>query len=338
MKAAVLTAFGPPEVLQVRDVPAPAAPRDGELLVRVHASTVNYGDRLARNAAAVTPRAFHMPWLFWALTRLTFGLRRPRVPVLGNEFAGTVQAVGPGVTRFRVGDAVFGYRGTAMGAYAEHLVVRESGLVAPKPSTLSFVEAASCPYGALVALGILRQLAIRPRQRLLVIGASGRVGQALVQLAAAHLGAAVTGVCSTPRLGLVTALGAEAVVDHTRADVTAGPGVYDVVIDVLGTTRLAQCRRILAPDGQLVYVSFKLPQLLQMLRTSAGRGPRVRCLLANEQPADLERIRGLIEAGIFRPVVDRVFPLDEVAAAHRYAESGAAAGAVVVVVTPAADA
>lgn len=335
MKAAVFEAFGPPDVLHVADVPMPGAPRRHELLIRVHAASVNFGDLLVRNFAAVTPGAFHMPWLFWLIGRATFGFLTPRVHVLGSEFAGTVAAVGPEVTRFAVGDAVFGYRAARMGTYAEYVRLAEDGIVAAKPAAASFEEAASCPYGALMALGVIRKLGVRPGQHVLVIGASGGIGPPLVQLAARHAGAVVTGVCSGARRDYVLGLGANAVVDYTEERVVDRPEIYDLVIDVLGKTPFTEARRILAPHGRMVYLSFKSRQILQMLWTAIAGGPRVLCTLVSERQSDLEAIRALIDAGTLRPVVDRVFPLEEVAAAHRYAEGGTKTGAVVVSVAPA---
>jgi NADPH:quinone reductase-like Zn-dependent oxidoreductase len=330
VKAAFLAEFGPPDVLRVRDVAAPVLKRGHDVLIRVHATSVNFGDTLVRNFAAVSPRRFHMPWLFWFIGKLTFGFRTPRVHILGSEFAGTVEAVGAGVTRFRKGDTVFGYSGPRMGAYAEYLVVPESGVVTAKPANMSDEEAAGCPYGALMALGILRTIGLQAGQRVLVVGASGGIGPAIVQLAARHLGATVTGVCGTARVPYVQSLGAAAVIDYTREDFVDRPDTYDVIIDILGTSSFARCRRILAPRGRMIFVSFKMRQLLQMLWTWIVSDKRVICVIANERPEDLVAIRALVEAGTLRSIVDRVFPLEQAADAHRYAESGARTGAVVI--------
>jgi NADPH:quinone reductase-like Zn-dependent oxidoreductase len=332
VKAAVLREFGPPDVLHVEDVAGPSIWSRHAVLIRVRATSVNVGDTLVRNFAAVSPRAFHMPWLFWLIGKLAFGFARPRVHILGSEFSGTVEAVGERVTSLRPGDAVFGYRGPRMGAYAEYLCMREDGIVTAKPANMTFEEAAACPYGALMAWGLLTRVRLQPGWRVLVVGASGGIGPAVVQLAARHFGAVVTGVCGPARLSYVTALGAASVIDYTREHFFDRPEIYDVIIDVLGTSRFAQCRRVLAPHGRLVYVSFKMPQILQMLRTSISRGQRVICAVVTERKADLIAIRALVEAGTLRPIVDRTFPLDETAAAHRYAESGAKTGAVVITI------
>ncbi|MBL8136199.1 MAG: NAD(P)-dependent alcohol dehydrogenase [Acidobacteria bacterium] len=332
MTAAYLAEFGPPEVLGIREVAAPTIRHPHDLLVRVRATSVNFGDTLVRNFASVTPRTFHMPWLFWLIGRATFGFRHPRVHILGSEFAGTVEAVGRGVTRFRPGDAVFGYSGPRMGAYAEYVCVRDASVVAHKPAHVSWEEAAGCPYGALMALGVLRQAGVTRGQHVLVVGASGGIGPPLVQIATRQLGATVTGVCGTARLPFVRSLGAADVIDYTRDDFLTRGGTYDVVIDVLGTSDVARCRTLLRPSGRLVYVSFKTRHLAWMLRTAFTRGPRVVCALVNERQTDLEAIAALLEAGTLQPRVDRTFPLAAAGDAHRHAERGKPMGAVVITV------
>lgn len=333
MKAVVLTKFGPPEVLQLREVATPAA-KGHDVLVRVRATSVNFGDTLVRNFAAVSPRAFHMPWLFWLIGKLTFGVTRPRVDILGSEFAGTVEAVGERVTRFKTGDPVFGYCGPRMGAYAEYLRIPENGVVTTKPANMTYEEAAACPYGAIMAFGILKRIRLQPGHHVLVVGASGGIGPAIVQLATHHVGATVTGVCSTARLAYVTSLGAHSVIDYTQEDFVDRPSTYDVIIDILGKSSYARCRRILTPHGRMVFVSFKMRQILQMLWRSASSDKKVVCALVTERQEDLVSIRTLVEAGRLRSVVDRSFPLEQAAEAHRYAESGAKTGAVVISPAP----
>lgn len=221
-----------------------------------------------------------------------------------------------------------------MGAYAEYVRIAETGVVTTKPANVSDEEAAATPYGAIMALGLLKKLHLQPGQRVLVVGASGGIGPAIVQLASRHIGATVSGVCGTARLGYVKSLGATVVIDYTREDVVARPEIYDVIIDVLGKSTFARYRRILAPQGRLVFLSFKLKQILQMLGTSLGGGRKVVCALVSERQEDLVEIRHLMEAGTLRTVVDRSFPLDQAAEAHRYAESGAKTGAVVITVAP----
>jgi NADPH:quinone reductase-like Zn-dependent oxidoreductase len=334
VKAAVLAEYGPPEVLHWRDVPAPVVTGGHDILIRVHATSVNFGDLLVRNFAKVSPRTFHMPWFFWLVGKLSFGFRRPRVHILGSEFAGTVEAVGARVTRFKKGDAVFGYRGPRMGAYAEYLRMPEAGVVTTKPANMTDEEAAGCPYGALMALDLLKKIRLQPGQRVLVVGASGGIGPAIVQLAAHHFGALVTGVCGTTRLAYVTSLGADSVIDYKQEDFVGRPDTYHVIIDILGKNSFTRCRRILAPHGRMVFVSFKMKQILQMLWTSVIGDKKVICAVMTERQQDLVAIRTLVEAGKLRSVVDRVFPLAQAAEAHRYAESGAKKGSVIISLVP----
>lgn len=206
----------------------------------------------------------------------------------------------------------------------------DDGVVTTKPANMTDEEAAGYPYGALMALGLLRKIHLQRGQRVLVVGASGGIGPAIVQLAAHHLGAIVTGVCGTARLAHVTSLGAQAVIDYTHEDFVDCPDTYDVIIDILGKSSYARCRRILAPHGRMVFVSFKMKQILQMLWTSVIGDKKVICALMTERQEDLEVIRTLVEAGTLRSIVDRAFPLEQAAEAHRYAESGAKKGSVVI--------
>ncbi len=335
MRASVLTKFGPPDVLKLQEVAMPV-PKDREVLIRVHAASVAFGDTLVRDFAAVTPEKFHMPWLFWFLGRLTFGFKKPRVNILGSEFAGRVEAVGRRVTRFKEGDQVFGYRGPRMGAYADYLCMSENGVLAAKPASMTYEQAAASPYGAIMALGLLRKLRLRPGQAVLVVGASGGIGPAVVRLAKFHFGARVTGVCGTARQEYVKSLGADEVIDYKKEDFLDRPETYDVVIDILGKSPYSRCKRILRPRGRLVYVSFKMKQILQMMRTSVLGGKRVICALVAEKQKDLVTVGELMEAGTIQTIVDRAFPLEQAADAHRYAESGAKKGYVVLSLTPAA--
>jgi len=331
MKAAVFDEYRPPEVLHLAELPVPV-PGDRDVLVRVRATTVNFGDTLVRGFDEVTPRRFNMPLLFWLIGRTQFGWRRPRTRVLGNEFAGEVAAVGRAVTRYAVGDRVFGYRGPRMGAYAEQLCVPERAVMSRMPTNLTFEEAAAVPYGAIMAWGLLRKIRVQSGQRVLVVGASGGIGAAVVQLATAELGARVTGVCGTSNLDQVRALGAEEVIDYTREDFVDRGETYDVIIDVLGTRAFADCRRALVAGGRLVYFSFKARQILQMLWTSVFGKEKVRCVLVSETPEDLDAIRRFVEAGTLRVDVERTFPLAQAAEAHRYAGSDRRIGAVVITV------
>lgn len=327
----MISEYGPPEVLHLAEVPAPV-PGDGDVLVRIHATSVNFGDTLVRNFKAVSPRQFHMPLLFWLIGRFQFGVRRPRTHVLGSEFAGEVAAVGRNVTRYEIGDRVFGFRGPRMGAYAEYLCVPERGVMAAMPTNATYEQAATVPYGAIMAWGLLRKVRVQPKQRILVIGASGGIGPAVVQLAASQFEARVTGVCGPSNLQYVRSLGAESVIDYTTADYLDTDERYDLIVDVLGKSRFAETRTVLAPHGQLICISFKTRQLAQMLWTWVLRTQRVRCVLVSEKPKDLEVIKEFVEAGKLRPRVDKTFPLEQAAEAHRYAESTAKSGPVVITV------
>ena len=276
-------------------------------------------------------RAFDHPPLFWLPVGLLFGFRRPRVRVLGMELAGEVDAVGCNVTRFRVGDEVFGYTGIRHGAYAEYRCLPETGVLAHKPRTLSFVEAAALPNGALTALVYLRHLAkVQRDERVLIYGASGAVGTAAVQLAK-HLGAHVTGVCSTRNLELVTSLGADEVIDYTRQDFAQHSAAYNVVFDTVGKTSFRQIARTLTERGRYLVTQFGLLELLQMAWTGLAGGKRIIGGASNVHwtAKMLEELAGLHEVGSLRPVVDREYSLDQVVLAHRYVEQGHKRGNVV---------
>ncbi len=330
MKAIILTDFGAPDVLQLQAVPQPV-PQANEVLVRVQATSVNFGDLLVRNFKSVSPRQFSMPALFWIPTRLSFGIRKPRVKILGSEFAGEVEAVGPGVTRFKPGDAVFGFRGQSMGAYAEYVGIKETGILAPKPANLSFEEAAGIPGGAITALSHLQKLGVQPGQRILINGASGSIGSAAIQLAK-HFGLEVTAVASTAGLDLLRALGADHVVDYTREDFTRNGKTYDLIYDVMNRSTFARVQGSLTPTGRYVLVSFKMKQVWQMLRTRGGSGKKVVCVLSDETQDNLMFIKDLIEAGQYRSIIDRCYPLAQAADAHRYMEGGHKRGQVILTV------
>ncbi len=328
MKAIVYTEFGSPDVLRLEEIPRPV-PKRGEILVRVRASSVNFGDILARSFRSVTPRGFNMPLLFWLIAKTAMGWRKPRIRVLGNELAGDVVSVGRDVTRFKPGDEVFGHTMQRFGAYAEYLSLSEKAPVAHKPANLSYEEAAVIPYGAVMAVSLLRRAKLRPGQRVLINGASGGIGSAAVQIAK-HLGADVTAVCGGPRLDYVRALGADRAIDYAEQDFTRGGETYDVVFDILGLTPFSRGRLSLGPRGVLLYASFKTRHLLAMARTSLSRGRRVVCAIAPGSLEDLLEVKELVEAGKIKAIVDRRFPLEQAAEAHRYVETGERKGSVVI--------
>ena len=334
MKAIVYTRYGPPEVLQLKEVAKPT-PKDNEILIKVYATPVNYGDTAARNFRGISPRQFNMPFLFWFGARIAFGIRQPKITTLGAQLAGEIEAVGKAVTLLKVGDQVFGYRGMNMGANAEYICMPESGLVASKPATMTYAEASSVPYGALTALNLLRKVNIQPGQKVLINGASGAIGTYAVQLAK-YFGAHVTGVCGGPGLEFVRSLGADKVIDYTQEDFTRNGETYDLIFDILGRSSFGRCRNSLSENGRYLLASFKLKQLFQMLWTSKIGGKKVICALSSEKLPDLLLIKNLVEAGTIKTIIDRCYPLEETAEAHRYVEGGHKKGSVVITVGQAA--
>jgi len=330
MKAVVYTEYGPPDVLQLTKVEKPA-PRNNEILIRNHATTVNIGDIWARNFKNITPSKFTMPLPLWLPSRMYFGITRPRINILGSEFAGEIEEAGKDVKRFRKGDQVFGYRGQSMGANAEYLCMPEAGLVAIKPVNMTYDEAATVPYGALTALSLLRKANIQRGQKVLINGASGSIGSAAVQLAR-YFGAEVTGVCSTPGLKFVKALGADKVIDYTREDFAKSGETYDLIFDILGKSSFSSCRNSLKQNGIYLLASFKMKQLFQMLWTSMTGGKKVICALSSESSEDLVFIKRLVEEGKIRSLIDKRYPLEKLAEAHRYVEKGYKTGSVTITV------
>jgi len=330
MKAIVYHNYGSPDVLELEEVEKPI-PRDDEVLVRIYATTVNYGDIMARNFKNTPLRKFNMPLPLWLPTRIFFGFRRPRIRILGNEFAGEIEATGRDVKRFRKGDQVFGYRGMSMGAYAEYLCMPEDGLVAIKPANMTYEEAAVVPMGAIMASSLLRKVNIQSGQKVLINGASGGIGSIAVQLAK-NSGAEVTGVCGTRRLEYVKSLGADKVVDYTKEDFAQSGETYDLIFDILGKSSFSRCRSSLSQNGRYLLASFKMRQLFQMLWTKIIGSKKVICAMASEKSEDLIFLKELIEAGKIKSVIDRRYPLEQIAEAHRYVEKGHKKGNVVITV------
>jgi NADPH:quinone reductase-like Zn-dependent oxidoreductase len=323
MRAAVYTRYGPPDVVQIKDVEKPV-PKDNEVLVRIHATTVCAADWRLRKAD---------PFFI----RLMNGLSRPKkINVLGMEFAGTVESVGKAVTRFGAGDQVFGSTGFKLGAHAEYLCVAQDGALAIKPHNMTHEEAAAVLFGGVSALHFLKKTKIKPGQRVLVYGASGSVGVFAVQLAK-HFGAQVTAVCSTANVDLVKSLGADEVVDYTKDDFSKAGRVYDIVLDTVGKSGFSRSLRSLKRGGSYARVggSGRLASILGgMLRgmwVSTTGAAKVISGVARGTPEDQSFLKGLIEAGKLRTVIDRRYSLDEIAEAHRYAEAGHKKGHVVIV-------
>ena len=327
MNAVVYTKYGPPNVLQHREVEKPT-PKENELLIRIRATPVSYGDLIARNFKAVTPRTFNMPALFWLLARLEFGISQPKRQILGSEFAGDVAVVGEQVTQFKAGDAVFGYLGSRFGAYADYVCLAEDDLVAHMPSNMCYEEATAVSYGAMTAMNLLKKTSIEPGQKVLINGASGGIGSAAVQLAKLA-GAEVTGVCSGPKMESVRALGADHVIDYTREDFTQKGEQYDLVFDILGKSSFGRVKGSLTENGRYLRASFKMRELLQMVYTKLFSNKKVICALSLESREDLLTVKELVEAGHLKTIIDRCFPLAEAAEAHRYVEEGQARGKVI---------
>ncbi len=328
MKAIVYEKYGPPEVLALKEVEKPA-PKNNEILVRNYASPVSFGDLVARNIRYLPAEKFYMLPILKLVTRLTLGCMKPKKGILGSEFCGLVEGKGSEVTRFNVGDQVFGYTGLNFGAYAEYLCVPETGTVALKPSSMTFEEAAAVPYGAIIARNLLGKVQILPGQKVLVNGASGGIGSAMVQLAR-NFGAEVTGVCGTPRLEYVKALGADHVIDYSAEDFTRSGKTYDLIIDILGKSSFSRCKKALTPNGVYLLTSFKMKPVLQMMWTSLFESQKVICAFSSESADDLNFVKSLAETGKYKSIVDKVFPMEQAAEAHRYTESGTKQGNVII--------
>ncbi len=328
MKAIVMTKFGPPEVLQLQEVAKPE-PKANEVLIRIHASSVNFGDLMARDFKAVTPRNFNMPLVLLAVSKLIIGVNRPRLNIPGSEFSGLIEKIGDAVTRFKPGDPVFGFSSDSFGAYAEYLCLPETGVLVEKPVNLTHAEAAVLPYGSIIALNLLKKVNIQPGHKVLINGASGAIGSAAVQIAK-QLGAEVTGVCGSPRLDFVRSLGADKVVDYTKTGFAQNLETYDLIVDILGKALFTKFKKFLAPKGVVLYASFKLKHLLQMMWTSMGNGQKVKCAIAPGGAEDLNAVKKMIEADQIKAIIDRSFSLDQAAEAHRYVESGHKKGNVAI--------
>jgi NADPH:quinone reductase-like Zn-dependent oxidoreductase len=323
MRAAVRTRYGPPDVVRVAEVDRPAV-GDHDVLVRVHATTVNRTD--------CGFRAAH-PFFI----RFLSGLAKPRATVLGTEFAGAVEAVGTGVTSFGVGDDVFGFSEWRFGAHAEYLSIPEDGPLATMPANVTYEEAAPSTEGSHYALSLITRAKIRSGQDVLVNGATGAIGSAAVQILKS-IGAVVTAVCAAEHVDLVKGLGAVRVIDYTAVDFTKDAQTYDVVLDAVGKSSFGRCRRLLKPGG--TYLSSDLGPLSQnpilALITPLFGGKKV--MFPIPPKYDQQRVRHvkeLIESGAFRPVIDRRYRLDQIVEAYRYVEAGRKIGNVVIGVDPA---
>jgi NADPH:quinone reductase-like Zn-dependent oxidoreductase len=320
MRAIVCEAYGPPEVLQLKEVAQPV-PKENEVLIRVRAASAGPADSALRKGD---------PYL----VRLVYGLKQPRLAIIGAELAGEIVAVGTAVTSFKPGDEVFAMSPNSLGAYAEYLALPADGLLALKSPRMSFEEAVGICEGGAIALTFLRDVGrVQPGQRVLINGASGAVGAYAVQLAKAF-GAQVTAVCSTANLELVRSLGADVVIDYTREDFTQLGGSYDIIFDAVGKSSFARCKGALAPQGCYLTTVPNWANLRALLGTALSRGKRAKFATAGlmQSQANLRYLVELYEAGKLRAVIDRRYNLEEIVEAHRYVDGGHKKGNVVIVV------
>ena len=321
MKASICTNYGPPDVLQLQEVEKPT-PKDDQVLVKIFAATVNIGD--------CRVRSFDAPPVFWIPYRITVGLSRPKNPILGAVLAGEIEAVGRDVKRLKVGDQVFGMDIDGRGAHAQYTCRPEEGALAIKPANLTYEEAAAIPHGTLTALFFLKEKGnIQSGQRVLINGASGAVGSAAVQLAK-YFGADVTGVCSTANLEMVASLGADRVIDYTQEDFTRSGDTYDIIFDTVGKSTFSRCKDSLEQRGIYLAPDPTLSVVSSMLWTLVIGSKKAIWALGPERAGDLDYLRELIEAEKIKPVIDRVYPLEQIAEAHEYVQKGHTKGNVVI--------
>lgn len=316
MKAIVFTEYGPPEVAKLTEVPKPQ-PKENEILIKVYASTVNRTDCGFRSAAYFISR-------FW------IGLFRPKTQILGCEFAGVVEEIGSQVTQFKVGDRVFGYDDYKFGGHAEYLTIKENKAVTTIPEKFSFTQAAPLTEGAHYALSNIKAAKVQIDQNVMVYGASGAIGSAAVQILE-YYGAKVTAVCNTSNVKMVESLGATKVVDYQTEDFTQTDIRYDFIFDAVGKCSFAQCKPLLTPTG--IYISTELGKnaenIFLALITPLSRGKKVLFPIPKMDKKKAVYLRKLAEKGKFRPVIDRIYPMEDIVEAYRYVESGEKIGNVI---------
>ena len=328
MKAIIWTKYGSPDGLQLQEVEKPT-PKDNEVLIKIHASNASRADTEFRRLI--------LPLLFAIPVRMYIGLFRPsRIKILGTEFAGEVVVIGKDVTEYQIGDQVYGYTGLGMGTYAEYMCLSEKpsallGVMSKRPTNITYEEAAAVPFGGLEALHSLGRVNIQRGQKVLIVGAGGSIGTYSVQLAK-HYGAEVTGVDSTGKMDMLRSIGADHVIDYMREDYTKNGQKYDVIMDTIGGSPFAGSVRSLNENGTYLNVN---PKMIHRLQIGWNKGKRNKKLLSWEgsyTTKNLLRLKELIEAGTLKPVIDRTYPLEQIAEAHRYVETDQTKGNVVVTI------
>lgn len=318
MKAIVYERYGSPDVLQMKDIKKPT-PKSNEVLIKIYATTVTSGDWRVRS--------LNVPSGFGLITRLVFGISKPRQPVLGTELSGVVESIGDAVRKFKIGDQVFAFSDTSMGCHAEYKCMPENGMVALKPARLSFDEAAALSFGGTTALDFLRRAKLQSGEKILINGASGGVGTAVVQLAS-YFGADVTGVCSTANQDLVASLGANHVFDYTKEDFTKNGKTYDVIVDTVGNAPFSRAKDSLTYNGRLLMVVAGLPDMLGIPWASITTSKKIIAGPVALRLEDLHFLAELAETGQFKPVMDRCYPFEQFVEAHRYVDTGRKKGNV----------
>jgi len=320
MKAIIWTKYGPPDVLQFKELNKPV-PKDNEVLIKIHAATVTAGD--------CELRRFDIPLGLWLFVRIIMGIIKPRIKILGQELAGEIESVGEKVKHFKKGDPVFAATGMRMGAYAEYACLPGKGAMAIKPANMSYEETATIPTGGLNALHFLRKGEIRNGQKVLILGAGGSIGTYAVQIAKSY-GAHITCVDSGNKLEMLLSIGSDQVIDYTKEDFTENGETYDLIIDVVGKSSFSRNVRSLSKNGHYILGNPKLKWKIKGLWISLTTRKKIISALASYHPEDLIFLKELIEAGKIKPVIDRKYPLEKTAEAHSYVETGQKMGNVVI--------
>jgi len=322
MRAMVCIKSGPPDVLQLKEVEKPI-PKDNEVLIKIHATTVSAGD--------CEIRRFKYPIWIALLVRINLGLNGPKNRILGQELAGEIELVGKDVKLFMKGDQVFAVTGLNLGTYAEYICLPEDGTIVIKPTNMTFEEAAAVPLGGLLAIHFLKKGNTQSGQKVLIYGASGSIGTFAIQLAK-YFGAEVTGLCSTTNLELVKSLGASKVIDYTKEDFTQSGDTYDIIFDTVGKSSFSDCIRSLNKEGIYLQANPSLSMIIRGKWTSMTSSKKVITMMMRESIEDLVFLKELIEAGKIKSVIDRRYPLEQIAKAHSYVEKGHKKGNVVITV------